>query len=72
LALERLGDPAMIAQPVDRPLPLHQRLPHQRVREAEQPRLFAQPVEELSPHRLVQQAKDPLHLDAAGPGEELG
>jgi hypothetical protein len=70
-ALERLGDPAMIAQPVNRPLPLQQRLPHQGVREAEPPWPLRQPVEQVRPHRLVQQPEDPFRLGTAGPGREL-
>jgi len=70
-ALERLGDPAVITQPVDGPQSLEERLPHECVREAEPPWPLGQPVEELRPHSLVHQPEDPLRLGTAGPGQEL-
>jgi hypothetical protein len=62
----------MIAQPVDGSHFLRERLPHERVREAEPPRPVGQLVEEPRPHRLVQQPKNPFRLGTAGPGQEPG
>jgi hypothetical protein len=62
----------MLPQPVDGPQSLHERLAHQGVREAEPPWPLGQPVEQLRPHRLVQQPEDPFRLGTAGAGQELG
>jgi hypothetical protein len=61
----------MLPQPVDGSQALQERLPHQRVREAEPPWPLRQLVEELRPHRLVQQLEHPFRLGTAGPGQEL-
>jgi hypothetical protein len=71
-ALQRLGDPAMIPQPVDGPQALEERLPDQCVREAEPPWPLGRLVEELGPHRLVHQPQDPFRRGTADPGQELG
>jgi hypothetical protein len=61
----------MMPQPVDRPQAFQQGLPSQCVREAEPPGPVGQLVEELCPHRLVQQPEDPFRLGTAGAAHEL-